>query len=203
MVKTRFAPSPTGELHIGNARTALFAYLYAKKNNGKFILRLEDTDTERSRPEYSDAIIEDMKWLGLSFDEGPFRQSERFQIYREHLEYLIGKNLVYECFCTPPELEERRKIALKSGKPPVYDGRCSLLSEEDKKRLKSQNKAFTYRFRFSSFDIIEFEDAVRKKVQFNPGIMGDPIIIRADGVPAYNFACTIDDMLMGVTDVIR
>ncbi len=203
MVKTRFAPSPTGEMHIGNARTALFSYLYAKKCGGRFILRLEDTDTERSRPEYSEAIIEDMKWLNLGYDEGPYKQSERMGIYREYLDKLIGMNLVYECFCTPSELEERRKIALKSGKPPVYDGRCALLSEEEKRRLKSEGKPYTYRFRFSTFDIIEFEDAVRKKVVFNPRIMGDPIIVRADGVPAYNFACTVDDMLMGITYVIR
>lgn len=203
IIRTRFAPSPTGELHIGNARTALFAYLFARKHNGKFILRLEDTDTERSKPEYSDAIIDDMSWMNLIYDEGPYKQSERMHIYKEYLNKLIEKGLVYECFCTPQELEERRKIALKSGKPPVYDGRCARLSEEEKNSLKSQGKAFTYRFRFSQFDIIKFEDVVRKEVTFNPSIMGDPIIVRADGVPAYNFACTIDDMLMGVTDVIR
>jgi len=202
-VRTRFAPSPTGELHIGNARTALFAFLYARKSLGKFILRLEDTDAERSRPEYSDAILCDMEWMGLGYDEGPYKQSERMGIYKEYLQKLIEKDLVYECFCTPQELEERRKIALKSGKPPVYDGRCANLSSEEKKRLKSEGRRFTYRFRFSNFDIIEFEDVVRKKVVFNPAIMGDPILVRADGIPAYNFACTIDDMLMGVTDVIR
>ncbi|MGB9600481.1 MAG: glutamate--tRNA ligase [Myxococcota bacterium] len=202
-VRTRFAPSPTGELHIGNARTALFAYLFAKRHNGKFILRLEDTDTERSKPEYSEAIIEDMSWLNLGYDEGPYRQSERMHIYREYLNQLIEKGVVYECFCTPQELEERRRIALKSGKPPVYDGRCSNLPATERNRLKSEGKPFTYRFRFSNFDIIKFEDVVRKEVVFNPAIMGDPIIVRADGVPAYNFACTIDDMLMGVTDVIR
>ncbi len=202
-VRTRFAPSPTGELHIGNARTALFAFLYARKMGGRFILRLEDTDVERSRPEYSDSIIEDMAWLGLTYDEGPFKQSERMNIYREYLEKLIEKGLVYECFCTPQELDERRKIALKSGRPPVYDGRCASLSKEDKSRFISEGKPYTYRFRFSTFDIIEFEDVVRKKVTFNPKIMGDPIIVRADGIPAYNFACTIDDMLMGITDVIR
>ncbi len=202
-VRTRFAPSPTGELHIGNARTALFAYLYAKKNGGKFILRLEDTDTERSRPEFSDAIIDDMKWMGLLWDEGPFKQSERMNIYKEYLNRLRGKNLVYECFCTPEELEERRKIALKSGRPPVYDGRCGNLSEKERERLISEGKKYTYRFRFSQFEPIEFNDIIRKKVTFNPKIMGDPILIRADGVPAYNFACTIDDMLMGITSVIR
>lgn len=203
MIRTRFAPSPTGEMHIGNARTALFSYLFARKNNGRFILRIEDTDIERSKPEYSDAIIEDMRWLGIIYDEGPYKQSERLSIYKEYLNKLIEKGLVYECFCTPTELEERRKIALKSGRPPVYDGRCSLLSDVEKKRMISEGKSFTYRFRFSSFDIIEFEDVVRKKVVFNPKIMGDFILVRADGVPAYNFACTIDDMLMGITNVIR
>jgi len=202
-VRTRFAPSPTGELHIGNARTALFAFLYAKKSGGTFILRLEDTDAERSKPEYCDAILEDMKWLGLGYDEGPYKQSERMGIYREYLERLIEKDLVYECFCTPQELEERRRIALKSGKPPVYDGRCGRLSREERERLKREGRPFAYRFRFSTFDTIEFEDVVRKRVVFNPAIMGDPILVRADGVPAYNFACTIDDMLMGITDVIR
>ncbi|MCX7943103.1 MAG: glutamate--tRNA ligase [Deltaproteobacteria bacterium] len=203
MVRTRFAPSPTGELHIGNARTALFAYLYARKNGGRFILRLEDTDVGRSKPEYSDAIIEDLKWLHIDYDEGPYKQSERLQIYKEYLNKLVEMDLVYECFCSPTELEERRKIALKSGKPPVYDGRCAQLTEEKKNSLKSSGKGFTYRFKFSKFDIIEFEDVIRKKVVFNPKIMGDPILVRADGVPAYNFACTIDDMLMGITDVIR
>lgn len=202
-MRTRFAPSPTGELHIGNARTALFAYLYAKKYNGTFILRLEDTDTQRSRPEFSDAIVKDIKWLGMMWDEGPFRQSERMQIYEEYLNILIAKDLVYECFCRPEELEEMRRLALKSGRPPVYDGRCRDLSRRERERLRSDGRIFTYRFRFSQFEPIEFDDIIRKKVIFHPQIMGDPILVRADGLPAYNFACTIDDMLMGITTVIR
>lgn len=202
-IRTRFAPSPTGELHIGNARTALFTYLYAKKHNGTFILRLEDTDTQRSRPEFSDAIIDDIKWLGIMWDEGPFRQSERLQIYREYLNILIAKDLVYECFCRPEELEERRRLALKSGRPPVYDGRCRDLSQRERERLRSEGRAFTYRFKFSQFEPIEFDDIIRKKVIFHPQIMGDPILVRADGLPTYNFACTIDDMVMGITTIIR
>ncbi len=204
MVITRFAPSPTGFLHVGNARTAIFNYLIARKYKGKFILRIEDTDFERSKKEYENAIIEDLKWLGIDWDEGPYRQSERFDIYKEYTEKLLNKGLAYHCYCTPDELDKMRKECLRKGKMPKYNGRCRNLTEEQKRKFEKEGRKPTIRFKVEEGINIVINDLIRGKVEFNSSnIGGDFIIVRSDGVPVYNYIVVIDDYLMNITHVIR
>lgn len=209
-VRTRFAPSPTGHLHIGNARTALMNWIFARHSQGKFILRIEDTDQKRSTKESEKSILADLQWLGLTWDEGPdvggpygpYRQSERFEIYQSHLEALIHAGHVYPCYCTPEELEARRMTAIEKGQSPLYDGHCRNLTEEKKKALEAEGKKPAFRFRVPPGETA-FEDLVKGKVVFQNETISDFVIVRPDGMPMYNFACVVDDHLMGITHVIR
>ncbi len=202
-VRVRFAPSPTGYLHVGNARTALYNWLFARSKKGKFILRIEDTDKERSSKEYEKALMEDLKWMGLDWDEGPdiegpfkpYRQSERDAIYQDYLEKLQQKGLVYRCYCTPEELKQRREVALAAGKPPKYDNRC--------RALKKEGGGFVWRFKVPENRLITFEDTVRGEVRFDCGTIGDFVIFKGDGGPTFHFSVVIDDALMQVSHVIR
>jgi len=209
--RVRFAPSPTGFLHVGNARTALFNWLYARQKRGAFILRIEDTDVERSSPEYEKKLVEDISWLGLDWDEGPdkggplgpYRQSERVEIYREYARRLVESGEAYFCFCSPQELEEERKRAVRKGGTAVYSGRCrNLPPEESRKRAEGGERA-AVRLKTPGRGTLAFRDLVRGEIAFDLQHIGDPIILRSTGVPAYNFAVVVDDALMRITHVIR
>ncbi|EDP75609.1 glutamate--tRNA ligase [Hydrogenivirga sp. 128-5-R1-1] len=202
MVKTRFAPSPTGYLHLGNARTAIFSYLFARHNGGEFVLRIEDTDRERSRREYEEMLLKDLEWLGMEWDEF-YRQSERFDIYREYVEKLLQSGHAYPCFCTPEELEEERKEAQKRGVAYRYSGKCRALSPDEVESLKREGKSFTIRFRVPEGEEVVFEDLVKGYISINADDFGDFVIVRSDGSPTYNFVVVVDDALMGITHVVR
>ena len=203
MIRVRFAPSPTGHLHIGGARTALFNYLYARHNNGKFILRIEDTDRTRSTEEYIEAIIEGMKWLKLEWDEGPFRQTDRFDVYRSYVDKLLKEGKAYYCYCSPEELEQRRKEALAQGKSPKYDGRCRNLTKIQDSRFKIQEKNPAIRFKMPQEGQAVVDDLIRGNVVFENDQIDDLIIMRSDGTPTYNFTVVVDDVDMKITHVIR
>ncbi len=202
MVVSRFAPSPTGYLHLGNARTAIFSYLFARHHRGKFILRVEDTDRERSTKEFEQMLLEDLKWLGIEWDEF-YRQSERFDIYSEYAEKLVQNGHAYPCFCTVEELEEERKKAEEKGVPYRYSGKCRVLSEEEVKEFKRQGKPYAIRFRVPDGRVVVFEDLIKGHIAINVDDFGDFVIVRSDGTPTYNFVVVVDDALMGVTHVIR
>jgi glutamyl-tRNA synthetase len=197
MVRVRFAPSPTGHLHIGGVRTALFNWLYAKHNKGTFILRIEDTDRTRSTEEYIDAIIEGMKWLDLDWDEGPYRQTDRFDVYRRYTEKLLNEGKAYYCYCLPEELEQRRQEALVQGKSPKYDGRCRNLQDP----IPGKNPAV--RFRMPQEGETAVNDLIKGKTVFDNAYLDDLIIMRSDGTPTYNFTVVVDDVDMNITHVIR
>lgn len=205
--KTRFAPSPTGLLHLGNARTALFSALLGER----FLLRIEDTDRERSRSEFVTELLEDMRWMGLTWEEGPlsakpnadYFQSQRGEIYAHYYDQLEREGLAYPCFCTATELEVSRKVQLSSGQPPRYSGKCGRLNPEDIERRLQKGLQATLRFRVPSNATVEFEDLVRGPQKFGTEDIGDFIIRRADGSPAFFFCNAIDDSLMGVTHVVR
>ena len=210
-MRLRFAPSPTGQLHVGNARTALFNWLLAKGTGGTFILRIEDTDLERSSRESEAAILEDVRWMGLDWSEGvdaggdagPYRQTERLHIYRAHTVELLSRGLAYRCFCSAEQLEADRQAALAAGKPPQYVGRCrDIPADTARRRIENHEKAVV-RFRVPADREIVFQDVVRGEVRFHTSVIGDPVLVRSDGVPAYNFAVVIDDALMGITHIIR
>ena len=196
MVRVRFAPSPTGHLHIGGARTALFNWLFARHHNGKFILRIEDTDRSRSTEEYIESIIEAMKWLGLEWDEGPFRQTDRMETYRTYAYKLLEEGKAYRCYCTPEELEERRQKAMKEGKPPRYDRRCREIKE-------TLDKPFAIRFKMPLEGETVVKDLVKGTVTFKNIEIEDLVILRSDGTPTYNFCVVVDDFEMKITNVIR
>ncbi len=201
MIRVRFAPSPTGHLHIGGARTALFNWLYARSKGGKFILRIEDTDTTRSTDEYIEAIIEGMRWLNLDWDEGPFRQTERFDIYRSYIDRLIKEDKAYYCYCTPEELEQRRQEALAQGRPQKYDGRC-----RDKERgqgAKGPRGQGAVRFKMPQEGQVIVDDMIKGSVAFDNSQLDDLIIMRSDNTPTYNFVVVVDDVDMKITHVIR
>ncbi len=208
--RVRFAPSPTGELHIGNARTAIFNWLFARRHAGTFILRIEDTDSERSTAESEVSILQDLRWLGLNCDEGPeqggpfvpYRQSQRKQIYLEHAERLLKAGEAYPCFCTEEELEEKKKLFIKKGVQPRYDGQCRDLSKEEQERLASEGRKPATRFKIRQKDVT-FNDMVRGMVSFNCDLIGDFIIIRSDGMASYNFSASVDDALMKIDHVFR
>jgi glutamyl-tRNA synthetase len=197
MVRVRFAPSPTGHLHIGGARTALFNWLYARHNKGTFVLRIEDTDRTRSTDEYIDSIIDGMKWLTLEWDEGPYRQTERFDIYREYTEKLLNEGKAYYCYCSPEELEQRRKEAMAQGKPQKYNGRC-----RDLKEPLSEIKP-AVRFKMPKEGETVVNDLIRGRIVFENAQLDDLIIMRSDGTPTYNFTVVVDDVDMNITHVIR
>ncbi len=196
-VRVRFAPSPTGALHLGGVRTALFNWLFARHYNGKFILRIEDTDQTRSTDESIKVILDGMKWLGLDWDEGPFRQTERMEIYRAHVDKLLKEGKAYHCYCTPEELDARRKEAMAAGRPPKYDRKC--------RTLKAPVEGRTPAVRFLSSDEGQtiVRDLIRGAVTFENQQLDDLIIQRSDGLPTYNFAVVVDDVTMNITHVIR
>jgi glutamyl-tRNA synthetase len=195
-IRTRFAPSPTGYLHIGGARTALFNWLFSRHNGGEFVLRIEDTDQQRSTDESTKAILDAMTWMGLNWDEGPHFQAQRVDLHRDMVQKLIDEDKAYICTCTPEELETKRKAALAAGKKPKYDGTC-----RDKKLKKSPGSVV--RFRGAQTGITIVEDLIKGNIIFNNDELDDLIIERGDGYPTYNFAVVIDDALMNITHVIR
>jgi glutamyl-tRNA synthetase len=210
-IRVRFAPSPTGYIHVGNARTALFNWLYARQKGGVFILRVEDTDVERSRTEYERSLIKDLRWLGIDWDEGPdagglfgpYRQSERLEIYSAYTRQLLESGRAYYCFCSTEELEENRRKALAVGAMPVYGGRCRPISLEDARRRMADGEQAVVRLRIPDDGEIGFDDLVRGTVTFDLKLIGDSVLVRSNGLPAYNYAVVIDDHLMRITHVIR
>ena len=201
-VRTRFAPSPTGFLHIGSVRTALFNYLFAKKHNGTFVLRIENTDKERSKPEFEEDIKEGLKWLGINWDEGPYRQSERKDIYSRYLKKLLEEGKCYYCFCSEKELEIQRQEQMSRGLAPRYNGKCLNLSLKEIKKNLAEGKKPVIRFKVPAKKII-FEDLIRGKVEFDTSLMGDIVIAKDLENPLYNFAVVIDDFEMKISHVIR
>jgi nondiscriminating glutamyl-tRNA synthetase len=225
-IRVRFAPSPTGLLHVGNARTALYNWLFARRRGGAFLLRIEDTDVERSQAQFEAQLIEDLHWLGLDWDEGPglsgdpsdeigdygpYRQSERLDIYAEHTERLLRDGKAYPCFCTAEELEAERKLAIAEHGPQVYSGRCRALSSEEVNQNIAEGKPFAVRLKIEDHPL-RFHDLVRGEVEFAAETVSDPIIVRSatgaeggesEGIPVYNYVVTIDDALMEITHVIR
>ena len=217
-IRVRIAPSPSGNLHVGTARTALFNYLFAKKNNGKFVLRIEDTDAERTSQAYIDNIFDSLKALGLNWDEGPdvggpygpYTQSERFDIYPKYVQELLDKGFAYECFCTPEELEAEKEEATKNKKAYVYSKKCESLTEEEKAKLRAEGRKPAIRFSvekaqkaFHDSPIIHFEDLVKGDLHQDTSLIGDFVIMKSNGSPTYNFAVVIDDMLMKISHIIR
>ncbi len=223
-IRVRFAPSPTGLLHVGNARTALYNWLFARRMGGKFILRIEDTDLERSDYRYEKKIMEDLLWLGLEWDEGPhendqnetgaygpYRQSNRLDKYIQHTNFLLAEDKAYRCFCTPEELEDDRKKAVAGHRPQVYSGKCRSLDDKQIALNIGKGKAFAVRLRIPDHPI-RFHDLVRGDLEFAPETVSDPILVRSakgslsgasSGVPVYNYVVTVDDALMDITHVIR
>ena len=208
--RVRFAPSPTGELHVGNARTALFNWMFARHYGGDFILRIEDTDESRSVLSYQINLYDDLKWLGLDWDEGPqkngshgpYKQSERLDIYKSHLQKLIDADLVYPCYCTEEELEDERQALILSKRMPRYMGKCRKLTIGERKQRENEGRRPSFRFKVHP-QVIEFEDVIRGTMKFEGEAISDFIIMRSNGMPAYNFAVVIDDHLMNITHVIR
>jgi glutamyl-tRNA synthetase len=196
-VRTRFPPSPTGYLHIGGARTALFNYLYARHYGGKFVLRIEDTDRERSTQESVQAILDAMTWLGLDWDEGPFYQSQRGDLYRDHAERLLREGRAYRCFCTPEALEARRKQAMAAGRKPMYERTCR------ERTTPSPDQPFAIRFKAPLEGETIVADLVKGHVVFQNRELDDLILVRSDGTPVYNFCAVVDDALMDITHIIR
>ena len=210
-MRVRFAPSPTGQLHVGNARTALFNWLLARGNDGTYILRIEDTDAERSTKQSEESIIEDLRWLGLEWDEGPdvggnggpYRQSERLHLYSSYANELLAGGHAYYCFCAAQKLEADRRAMLAAGRPPRYAGTCRSIAPEDARRRLEAGERAVIRFRVPEHIDVAFQDLVRGEVTFSTDVIGDPVLVRSDGRPAYNFAVVVDDALMEVTHVIR
>ncbi|QEM69632.1 glutamate--tRNA ligase [Geobacter sp. FeAm09] len=196
-LRVRFAPSPTGYLHVGGARTALFNWLLARKQGGTFILRIEDTDVERSTQESIDAILQAMEWLELDWDEGPFYQTHNFDLYREYVQKLLAAGKAYKCYCTAEELAAKRDQAMKEGRKPKYDGTCRELGEQP------ADRPYVVRFRAPQEGEVAFDDLIKGRIAFPAEELDDLIIQRSDGTPTYNFCVVIDDAIMKVTTVIR
>jgi len=210
-VRVRFAPSPTGLLHVGNARTALFNWLFARQSKGTFILRIEDTDRERSTAEFDRKLMADLHWLGLDWDEGPetggefgpYRQSQRLAFYGEFTRKLLSERKAYHCFCSSEVLEAERKRALAAGKMPVYSGKCRAVSPEEAQHRITKGEPAAVRLLTPKQGSVGFTDLVRGSLQFDLSLIGDPILVRSNGLPAYNYAVVVDDALMAVSHVIR
>lgn len=215
--RVRFAPSPTGQLHVGNARTALYNWLFARRFGGDFLLRIEDTDVERSEARYETQLLDDLRWLGLDWDEGPqanfdenkedgpygpYRQSERLEIYRTHTERLLAEDRAYRCFCTTEQLDAEREQAIAAHQPQSYSGRCRNISPEDSAARAVAGEPFAVRLKIGP-DPISFHDIVRGAVEFAAETVSDPVLVRSTGIPVYNYVVTIDDALMRITHVIR
>jgi glutamyl-tRNA synthetase len=209
-VRVRIAPSPTGKLHIGTARTALFNYLFAKKHEGKFIVRMEDTDSGRSAPDFERDILDGLLWLGLPWDEGPeiggpfgpYQQKARLGIYQEFAEQLIQAGKAYRCFCTPEELEKERLQQQKAGQAPRYSGKCRNLTPEQVAANEANGQYSVVRFKVLDGKV-EFDDLIRGRVAFEAGLFGDFVIMRSDGTPLFLFSNVIDDHLMDISHVLR
>jgi len=195
-VRVRFAPSPTGSLHVGGARTALFNYFFAKAKGGKFILRVEDTDTERNKPEFEREIMESLAWLGMKWDEGPFHQTKRFDVYRSYVTQLLQKQKAYRCYCSPEALAQMRKDAEAAGKKPKYDGRC-------RNRTEPGEGPSVVRFKTPLTGDVVIQDAIKGEVRVNVQELDDFIILRSNDTPIYNFTVVVDDVDMKITHVIR
>ena len=210
-VRVRYAPSPTGDLHIGNARTALFNYLFARHYDGKFIIRTEDTDAKRNVAGGEESQLTYLKWLGIEWDEGadvggdygPYRQTERLHIYKEYIDELLERDLAYECFMTEEELEQERKRQRANGQVPKYSGAHSNLTEEEKEAFRKEGRKPAIRFRVPENQTYVFNDIVRGEITFESSDFGDWVIVKKDGIPTYNFAAAIDDHLMKITHVLR
>ncbi len=209
-VRVRFAPSPTGQLHVGNARTALFNWLFARNHGGAMVLRIEDTDVERSEARFEDQLIEDLKWLGIDWDEGPdvgggfapYRQSDRVEIYREHAERLLAAKKAYLCFCTEADLQKERERAQAEHRQPIYSGKCRSIDATEAQKRRDAGEACAIRLRIPDRPI-RFHDMVHGDVEFSNEVVSDPIIVRSNGMPVYNYVVVIDDALMKITHVIR
>lgn len=196
-VRVRMAPSPTGNLHLGTAYTTLFNYLYARKNKGEFILRLEDTDQARSQKEFEENIVDGLQWLGLKWDKGPIRQSERLESYKKAAEKLVAEGKAYYCYCTPEELEAERQAQQTAKKPQVYSGKCRNLTDK-------REGASVIRFKMpEDRGMITFNDLLHGEVSFDSSLLGDMVIMRGNGMPLYNFAVVVDDIDMRITHVLR
>jgi len=209
--RVRFAPSPTGYLHVGNARTALFNWLFARQKKGTSILRVEDTDVERSQDKYEKKLREDLQWLGLAWDEGPesggeygpYRQSSRLDIYKKYTQKLLKNKRAYYCFCSKEELAKERETALAAGKMPIYSGKCRTIPpDKARERIKAGEEAVV-RLKTPGKGSLEFNDLIRGELSFKLNLFGDPILVRPNGLPAYNYAVVIDDHLMQISHVIR
>ena len=216
MIRTRFAPSPTGSLHVGNTRIAVLNWLFTRRHGGRFLLRIEDTDVERNVSGSEAEIFRDLRWLGLDWDEGPafegspadgehgpYRQSERLPIHREWAQRLVERDLVYPCFCTDAEIEQIRVASIEAGGQAVYDGRCARLTRAESAARQSAGVPHALRFRITSNDPILVYDAIRGEVRFEPETIGDFVVLRSDGRPTYNFAVVVDDISMEITHVLR
>lgn len=210
-VRVRYAPSPTGHLHIGNARTALFNYLFARHNGGKFIIRIEDTDAKRNIEGGEESQLRYLKWLGIDWDEsidvggeyGPYRQSERNDLYKELYDGLLEKGLAYKCYCTEEELEAERESQQARGEMPRYSGKCRHLTDDDRSKLEAEGRKPSIRFAVPEGRTYKFDDMVKDEVSFESGDFGDWVIVKKDGVPTYNFAVAVDDHYMEITHVLR
>lgn len=210
-VRVRFAPSPTGNLHVGGARTALFNYLFARSKGGKFVLRIEDTDLERSTRESEEAVLQDLTWLGLDWDEGPgvggnygpYRQSERNILYKQYADRLLKSGHVYRCFCSNEELEQMKEIAKLKQLPPVYAGKWAYATDEEVEEELAKGTPYTYRFRVPKEGNLKICDLIRGEVSWNLDTLGDFVIMRSNGQPVYNFCVTVDDATMAISHVIR
>ncbi len=209
--RVRFAPSPTGYLHVGGARTALFNWLFARHRKGSFILRIEDTDSQRSTGEYERMLLEDLRWLGLSWDEGPetggeygpYRQTERVGMYKEYALRLVAEGKAFPCFCTDELLETKREEMKKAGKPPQYDGACRDLGEAGREEMRAKGLPESVRFHVGDESAKKIDDIARGEVVFPTEMVGDFVILRSNGLPTYNFAAAVDDAMMRITHVIR
>lgn len=210
-VRVRYAPSPTGHLHIGNARTALFNYLFARHHGGKFIIRTEDTDAKRNIKGGEESQFRFLKWLGIEWDEGadiggeygPYRQMERLDIYKKYVDELLERDLAYECFMTEEELEQEREEQMKRGEIPKYSGAHSNLTEEEKEAFRAEGRKPAIRLRVPKNKTYTFNDMVRGNISIESSDYGDWVIVKKDGIPTYNFAVVIDDHLMDITHVLR
>ena len=202
-VRVRFAPSPTGYLHVGGARTALFNWLFARHTGGTLILRIEDTDFERSSAPMVEGILEGMRWLGLNWDEGPFYQSQRLDLYKATAQKLLESGHAYPCFCTKEELEQRRKEAAAANQPPMYDRRCSRIAPADAAARRAAGEPAAIRFRVPEDGITAFDDAVVGRVEFANSELEDFVLLRSDGIPTYHLSVVADDLDMRLTHIIR
>ncbi|MBW3111336.1 glutamate--tRNA ligase [Bacillus sp. MCCB 382] len=210
-VRVRYAPSPTGHLHIGNARTALFNYLYARSVGGKFIIRIEDTDKKRNIEGGEESQLKYLQWLGIDWDEstdkpgeyGPYRQSERNHIYEQYLNELLENGKAYKCYCTEEELEAEREAQSAAGQMPRYSGKCRNLTKEEQEKLAAEGRQPSIRFRVPAGKVYSFNDIVKEDVSFESDGIGDFVIAKKDGTPTYNFAVAVDDYLMKITHVLR